>query len=73
MTLRKLAETVLALLESDPEGKLLDVPVFAVHSGNGASHDVVCVFVEPKQRFDKTGPLCDVADGTRYIQIGIDH
>jgi len=73
MTLKKLAETILALLEHDPDGKLLELPVYAVHSGTGASHDVTCIFVERKTHYDLAGPLCEKVDDTPYIHIDIDH
>ena len=72
MTLKKLAESILTLLENDPEGKLLDLPVFASHSASGASYSVSYVFFTTKTPTDETGPLRDLADGAKYICIDVD-
>lgn len=67
-TLRQLIKNLEKLVEKEPG--IADLQVFTVHGASGCTNEIgsFCVQTKTGRSYDE-GPTCDLAEGTKFIQL----
>ena len=66
-TLRQLIKNLEKLVEKEPG--IADLEVFTVHGASGCTNEIGSFSVQEKDSSYDEGPTCELADGTRFIQL----